>query len=315
MTGLERRYRRVLRLLPADHRARWEEEMVDTFLRASEPEDPEDADFVADHGRPGAAEVASVVALAVRLRFGGAEAPPRSFAMGEAVRRVALVGLLVQAASALAGAVALPWTDPVALRDVATDPAHVVMFTGLVWVPAYLALVLGARRVAVWSAGLGVGFSAWSTVSSVVIGVPVLPVSYQFLMTVLPVLAMAAFHRDAPPVPVRPWLVALPVAAVVLVVVLMVQTPAPTLLDWSGVLCVAVVVAALTHLLRGGRGPWSVALLVLAVAVLGERVLSVQHYLWSGEPGGHVDKLVTVGVVQAVVVGLVIVPLVLRRRA
>jgi hypothetical protein len=30
MTPLERRYRRVVQLLPADYRAAWEEDMVDT---------------------------------------------------------------------------------------------------------------------------------------------------------------------------------------------------------------------------------------------------------------------------------------------
>lgn len=312
MTGLERRYRRVLRLLPADYRAAWEEDMVETFLRANEPDVPEDAEFVADYGRPGAGEVASVVALAVRLRLGGVGAEPKDFTRGEVVRRVALVGLLVQAVAALAATVALPWSQARFPRFVVPDATAGQALAGLVWVAAYLALVLGARRVSFACAGLGVGLGAWSAVSDLSGGASTWVVGYQFLMVVLPVLAMAAFHRDAPPVPVRPWLVALPVGAAVLTGLLVAQTPEPTPVDWPGVLCVVVVVAALVHLVAGRPGSWSAALLVLAVAVLGERVLTVLDYLRFFAPGDQLDLLVAAGVVQGVAVGLVIVPLAVR---
>ena len=67
MSTLETRYRSVLRLLPLPYRQVWEEEMVATFVESMMPDDPNDADFVAEFGRPAWSEVASVAALAVRL--------------------------------------------------------------------------------------------------------------------------------------------------------------------------------------------------------------------------------------------------------
>ena len=87
---LEERYRTVLRILPADYRAAWEDEMVATFLAGMARDDPEEAGYVADYGRPSWPEVASVVALAVRLRLGGAS--PRHRAWRDAFGRIALIG-------------------------------------------------------------------------------------------------------------------------------------------------------------------------------------------------------------------------------
>jgi len=38
---LERRYRRLLRILPADYRAAWQEDMVTNFLESMHSDDPE----------------------------------------------------------------------------------------------------------------------------------------------------------------------------------------------------------------------------------------------------------------------------------
>ena len=98
MNRLEQRYRVVLRtLLPASYRKLWEEDMVATFLESMASDDAEAAEYLADYGRPSWSEVASVAVLAVRLRLGAANAPLRSGAWGEAVRLVALMGLLVHA--------------------------------------------------------------------------------------------------------------------------------------------------------------------------------------------------------------------------
>ena len=102
MTLLEARYRAVLRLLPATYREVWEEEMVATFLERVEHEDRDGAD-VPERLRPSWAETGSVVALAVRSRLGGIGAPARYLLWGEAVRRVALTGLLVHAVTTLVG--------------------------------------------------------------------------------------------------------------------------------------------------------------------------------------------------------------------
>ena len=123
-TALETRYRSLLRILPATYRAEWEDEMVATFLAASAPpgadgpdgpdgpedsEDSEEADLRAEFGRPGWSEVVSVVGLAVRLRLPGAGYSGRPVLLGDAVRLVALIGLLVSGASGAVGTVAHLW--------------------------------------------------------------------------------------------------------------------------------------------------------------------------------------------------------------
>lgn len=311
MNGLEHRYRRVLRVLPADYRDRWEEEMVDTFLRSHPADDPE---FEAEYGRPGWAEVCSVLALAVRLRLGGTGAPARAFARGEVVRRVALAGLLVHAVAAVAGLVSMlvgpaRWPD-----QQHTDPAAVLAMTELVWVAAFLALVTGRRRTAAGCAVAAlvpaVGAAGVELAAG---GISVEVTVCRVLLTALPVLALAAFHREAPPVPARPWLIALPVgAAVTTAVHLLTQAPGEAVLDWPGTLCVAVVGAAVVHLAAGRPGPWSGALAVLAVAVLSERVVTVLDHARFAGPGRELDLLVAAGLVQAAAVALVTVPLVVR---
>ncbi|RVX37995.1 hypothetical protein EDD27_0285 [Nonomuraea polychroma] len=90
MSLLERRYRGVLRLLPASYRAEREEEMVAAFMEAA-GDVPDEV-----NPRPGWGEIASVLGLALRVRIGGTLAAPRAYAWGEAVRLVALLGLAYQ---------------------------------------------------------------------------------------------------------------------------------------------------------------------------------------------------------------------------
>ena len=108
-TPLEQRYRRVLKLLPPYYRADWEEDMVSAFLDSMTTGDPEMDEVAADLGRPGIGELASVGALAIRLRLGGSGAPPRYFAWGQAVRRAVLIVTMMQAAIALPSLVIILW--------------------------------------------------------------------------------------------------------------------------------------------------------------------------------------------------------------
>src|SRR4029453_5882273 len=98
MTRLERRYRLLLRLLPRWYRAEREEEMVGTFL--GERDDALDLEY----SFPGWVETRAVAVLAVRTRLAPPRGPARAVAMGNAVRVVAVLGLLTHAALVLEGA-------------------------------------------------------------------------------------------------------------------------------------------------------------------------------------------------------------------
>lgn len=315
MTPLERRYRRVLRLLPADYRAVWEEDMVDTFLLSRQPEQPEDVDdpdFEEEFGRPDRTEVASVVRLAMRLRLGGIGAPTRSFARGEVVRRVALAGLLVHAVAAVVGVATLS----VSRNYEVSALSAVWSLIALVWVGSYLALLAGYRKAAAWSAIVALVLSVLSAASDVLAGgMSAETATVRVLTAALPVLALAAFHGDAPPVRARPWLVALPVGAVTVTAAgyAAVAGGVPVL-DWSGMLCLAVVAAGVTHLATGRGGPWPGALLVLAGAALLERGATLIDYVRFSAHDRTLDLLLTVGLAEIVAVAVVMTFLAVRLR-
>src|SRR5262245_54722894 len=164
---LERPYRAVLRLLPTSYRAAWEEDMLATYLASVHTDDPEDAEYAAEFGRPGWAEVASVLVLAVRLRLpglrarvGGPGARPGGVVMGEALRLVALVGLVNGTASFVSGLAVhlwvvgrLPWLPrpPVLLTDAGYHDFWGQLWwvpAGVAWSAAFLAALLGSWRAA-----------------------------------------------------------------------------------------------------------------------------------------------------------------------
>lgn len=321
---LEDRYRRALRLLPASYRQRWEEEMVATFLDgayAAHPDDPEGVEL----GKPDREELASIVALAVRLRLGGVGTAPRPFAWGEAVRLIALVGLLAQAVTATVSVVIMVWTShqqpelPPGVEFPAPSPAlQWWNLTVLLWVPAYLALLHRDR----WAARvLGVvallpalitGFSTLAVRSGYPDGPPgwyELSVGYALLVDALPVLALAAFHRSAPPVHPRPWLLALPVgvvgylAAFLLGVRNIDQAP---LVDPAGAWAVGLAVAAVIQLPRALRRTprqphWAMALALLALVTFGQRVIvSLAGAATFGPTIDHDWPLIGVWIAEAV---------------
>ena len=87
----------MLRLLPGYYRDRWEEDMVAAFLESWLTGDPEEDELSLSSAGPRWPEVASVAGLAARLYLGGAGAPRRYFAWGQAVRRAVLAVMLVHA--------------------------------------------------------------------------------------------------------------------------------------------------------------------------------------------------------------------------
>jgi hypothetical protein len=323
VTELERRYRRVLRLLPASYRQAWEQDMVATFLAGALPDDPEDAEFAAEYGRPGWAEVASVLGLAVRLRLGGAGAPAHYRVWGEAARRAALAVLLVHAVNALAGVGMLLWFPLRFPGPAVPGQSDAAALLGLSWVAAYLALVLGNWRSARMLAGLSLLFSVITAAEALITGGGAYLGSRvaELLVTALSVMAAsAAFHRDAEPVRSRPWLMALPVGAVlVTVVLLLTQHPGDgVLVDGPGLACVALIATVLFQQIASvaGRGRsaggWPVALVLLTLAALGLRLVTLLDYLTFTARTSRPDALITAAIVEVAALALVACPLVVR---
>ncbi|WP_433251234.1 hypothetical protein ACQPYK_05575 [Streptosporangium sp. CA-135522] len=291
MSLLEERYRYVLRLLPASYRAEREEEMVCAFLEGSGGLRDE------DNPRPRWSEIASVVALSVRVRLGGSGAPLRSLAWGEAVRLTATLGLFFHAMMAcvyfgssleiygifgtgdptLLGAAG----SPERLWDIAQGVG------GLLWVAAFASLVLGRTRAAKASALLAVALYYGSALRGEAVrwdeGTKALIL--HGVLYVVPVLALlAGFHRDAPRTHRPRWVAALPVGAgaplyvILKVLNSMALAPVIDLRFWSwvwpwlgelGLACLALVVASVTCVGTRMRAPGGrTASLPLALAIL-----------------------------------------------
>lgn len=333
MNQLEERYRRILRLLPAGYRREWEEDMVAAFLDSMDNGDPEAAAYAADFGRPSLPEVASVVSLAVRLRLGGVDAAPRRSARGQAVRLAVLMLMLANAVLSTAGLAFALWMSgklgwlPAPPPDLPeTRPTTIWLgawgLLGSAWLPAYVALVLGHRRVAQALALLAVVPPAvGAVVEQVTSDAPVPALSWTLLLVdILLALALVAFRDGAPPVRRRPWLLAVPVGAVLVPVPLLViqaSNAEARVLDLPGMYCVVLTVAIAVHLIRWGfrrssrslpdplpgllpaplpgRLPWSLALLLLAATALVLRLSTLAGY--AAQEQGRV--LTTIGLAQA----------------
>lgn len=136
MIPAERQYRRVLRLLPADYRQRWEEDMVSAYL-----------DSVADRPRRRpVGEWLAVAWLALRLRLSGSPATPRAQLWYQTVLGVALLTTLyesLEATSRFAHPIATAMTANVDLGTPANHVAYWLEHLSLVWVGAFVGLVLG----------------------------------------------------------------------------------------------------------------------------------------------------------------------------
>jgi hypothetical protein len=277
---LEQRYRQVLRLLPRYYRDKWEEDMVAAFLDGWLTGDPDEDSVTMEYDRPTRQEVVSVIGLAARLRFGGTGAPRRYFAWGQAVRNAVLGVMLAHAVWGL-GQLALfarsrhliGWLPP---------PAGgfwpmLSYAVGYAWIVVFVALVLADHRTARVIAALVLGADAVTVIHGQLAGALVSPFASWAQLVVIdvaPVLAMAAFHRDAPPVARRPWLLALPAGFVLVAVPILaaqVSHHADWIPGWPGLGCILVAVACLVHVLRArsrrsdDSGGWSLALILLAV--------------------------------------------------
>jgi hypothetical protein len=320
---LEQRYRRVLRLLPSYYREQWEEDMVAAFLDSWLTGDPETDECVLEFCKPAWQEVASVVLLAARLYLGGTAAPRRYFAWGQAVRFTVLALLMVHAVRGLDGlrlvflarglhAVGIIPAPPAAMAPMPglAWPAGVWYLAGYTWIVIFVALVLGyyraARVLALMAAVLDLVWLAQGQLTGALLS-PYGSWAFWILHDLVPVLAMAAFHRDAPPVARWPWLLALP-ANYVLVAVPELAAEATGHQAWvpdlPGLSCILVAVLCLAHAPRAlsrrpRAGVWSLTLVLLAAVAAAYRVVSLGDYLQ-----GHYlqdPHLITVGLAELLV--------------
>jgi hypothetical protein len=305
---LEQRYRRVLRLLPGYYRDKWEEDMVAAFLDGWLTGDPDEDSVTMEYDRPTRQEVVSVIGLAARLRFGGTGAPRRYFAWGQAVRNAVLGVMLAHAVWGL-GQLALfarsrhliGWLPP---------PAGgfwpmLSYAVGYAWIVVFVALVLADHRTARVIAALVLGADAVTVIHGQLAGALVSPFASWAQLVVIdvaPVLAMAAFHRDAPPVARRPWLLAQPAwYLLVSVPVLAAELSghAAWVPDEAGQCCLLVSLVCLFHAARvwagrGGTGVWSLTLMLAAAVTALYRIITLPLFLQD-------PHLIKVGLVELLI--------------
>ena len=304
MSGdLERRYRRVLRLLPGWYRQLWEEDMVAAFLDGWLTGDPEADEYISKAAGPEWAEVASVAGLAARLYLGGAGAPRRYFAWGQAIRRAVLTVMLVHATLALDVLVLTAWNrrlfglpaPPASLMTASPGGAWPAVYyvVNIAWIVVFVALALGHYRAARVLAALAIVPGLVALLQAQLTGIMPAPFgswTLWVLFNLVPVAAMTAFHRDAPPAARRPWLLALPAGYLLVYVPLAVVQGTGNFAwvpDFAGQCCMVVALACLAHVPRAWSrhatrsGVWSLALTLLAAVAGVNRVISLNDYLSS----------------------------------
>jgi hypothetical protein len=334
--GLEQRYRRALRLLPGYYRELWEADMVAAFLDSWLTGDSYTDECVLEFCKPAWTEVASVILLAGRLYLGGAGAPRRFFAWGQALRSAVLTVALVQAVRGLDVLALTAWSRhlfswlPAAPASVIPGtpggvlPPAVWYLVAYAWIVVFVLLVLGNYRTARVLAALAILPDLVWLVQGELTGAlrapAVGPWAFWILINLVPVLAMGAFHRNAPAAAPRPWLLALP-ASYLLIAVPLVALQATGnsawVPDFSGLCCILVALACLARAPRArsrrsaSPGVWSLALILLAADAAAYRIFSIADYL-------HDPHLIGVSVAELLIVAAaaaLIVPDAVRAQA
>jgi hypothetical protein len=301
MSGdLERRYRRVLRLLPGWYRQQWEQDMVAAFLDGWLTGDPEADAYINEVAWPSVAEITSVAGLAVRLHLGG-PGTPRRYAWGQALRRAALAVVLVHAVLAVNLLVYLAWGRrlvgwlPAPPGSLVVAPAGVwatvYYLVGVTWIAVFVSLALGDYRTARVLAALAIVPGLVALLQAHFTGImsaPFGPWAFWVLADLVPVLAMTAFHRDAPPAVPWLWLLALPAGYLLVygpLLALQATGNSAWLPDFSGLCCILVSLACLAHAPRAwsrqaaGTGLQSLTLALLAAVAGAYRILTLTNYL------------------------------------
>jgi hypothetical protein len=300
-SDLERRYRRVLRLLPGWYRERWEQDMVAAFLDSWLTGDPEADAYIARAARPGFAEAASVASLAVRLHLGG-PGTPRRHAWGQAIRRAVLAVILMHAVLAAdilvflaQGRRLVGWLPPPPAGLVITAPGGgwdtAYYLVNIAWIAIFVTLALGQYRTARVLAALAIVPGLAALLQARFTGImpaPFAPWSFWVLIDLAPVLAMTAFHRNARPTASRRWLLALPAGYLLVygpLLALRATGNSAWLPDFPGMCCILVSLACLAHApwawsrQTAGSGVWSLTLALLAAVAGAYRIITLPGYL------------------------------------
>jgi hypothetical protein len=314
--SLEQRYRRVLRLLPGYYRERWEEDMIAAFLDSWVSGDPDDDEWALQFCKPTWGEVVSVAGLAARLYLGGAGAPRRYFAWGQAIRRAVLAVLLAHAVLGLNVLVRTAWSrrlfglpaPPASLAVAAPGGVWPAVFhvVNVAWIVIFVALALGHYRTARLLAAPAIVPGLVALLQAQLTGImpaPFGPWAWWVLFNLAPVLAMAAFYPGAPPAVRWPWLLALPGGYLLVLVPLLAVQATGNLAwvpDFPGQCCLLVALACLAHAPRAwsrrsaDSGVWSLTLVLLAAVAGAYRIATLSSYL-------HDPHLIKVSLAELVI--------------
>ncbi|GAA4007456.1 hypothetical protein GCM10022247_31910 [Allokutzneria multivorans] len=321
MTVLERRYRRMLVVLPKWYRAEREDEMVAAFLEDVD-QDP-DADVRHDFGWPGWGEFGSVVALSARTRWPGRTGSPRALVKGEVVRLIGLIGLLLASASALNQWLSRIAPELYAIHYIGAD-GYMGAYQGpipVIWdwrfvldafldgaaVLALLALLFGAWRLA--KAGAAVLLlTLLAFMADDLAGEEFVLVNaflFHLICALYALCVLVGFHSDVEPVKPKWWLVAL-----VGIAALWMSLGWTTFLMIDVYVLVGAVAYVIVHQRRLWRAPATGLLAVAAVCAL----MALERLAWMTAHLLYGD-LVSLAFAVAQVAVLVVMALWLRAQA
>jgi len=171
----------------------------------------------------------------------------------------------------------------------------------------FLTLALGHYRTARVLAALAIVPGLVALLQAQLTGImpaPFGPWIFWVLVDLAPVLAMTAFHRDAPPTAPGPWLLALPAGYVLVygpLLALQATGNFAWLPDFPGLCCLLVALGCLAHAPRAwsrqpdGSGVWSLTLALLAAFAGAYRIVTVSDYL-------HDPHLISVSLAELLIV-------------
>jgi hypothetical protein len=162
---------------------------------------------------------------------------------------------------------------------------------GATWIAIFVSLVLGHYRTARFLSALVIVPNLAALLQTQLTGIMPAPFGswvFWILFDLVPVLAMTAFHRDAPSAAPGRWLLALPVGYLMVYGPLQALEATGTfawLPDFSGLCCILVSLACLAHAPRAwsrqapGTGLWSLSLVLLAAVAGVNRIVTLTDYL------------------------------------